>query len=74
MVLDYNSEINRKNRQNNVGFNGGYKYCLLCGKPIIYTQNDKNGNPNHNRDKEWNESVCHECWPKFIKNKFTNKN
>jgi hypothetical protein len=63
---ELNKKINQKNKKD-TDYGGSIKYCILCGKPIIYTKSDKYGNYNSNREREWQEGVCHNCWPEFIR-------
>mgnify|MGYP006299469205 FL=1 len=53
------------NRNGKGGFNKP-KYCRRCGKNIIYTTKNKNGNLNQTMEWEWNHRVCHECFQKYI--------
>lgn len=66
-----NQEINKKDRVDK-DYGGHTKYCLFCGKQLVFVKSDKNGAENPNRKREWEASTCHECWPKYVR--FKNKN
>lgn len=71
MPIQDNPELNRmiNKRQKDTNYGGSLKYCLYCGAPLIFTKNDTYGNENPNRFREWEEEICHKCWPKHIRRK-----
>ena len=68
-----NREINKKNREVDKDYGGHTKYCKFCGKQLVFVKTDNQGNVNPNRKKEWEVSVCHQCWPKHVRKKTQRK-
>ena len=59
--------INGSHSNNNDGFDGDTpRYCRKCGKPIIWHQKDKDGQPNPHIQYEWDNKICHNCLLKLM--------